>query len=49
MSKGSMKKGDQLQIVRMLNPLDLGFAQRERKVMTVLTFSNLSQVCHSLR
>lgn len=29
---------------RMLNPLDFEFGQRERKVMTMLTFSNLSQI-----
>lgn len=28
----------------MLNPLDFEFGQRERKVMTMLTFSNLSQI-----
>lgn len=32
----------------MLNPLDLGYGQTERKVMTMLPFSNLSQICHSL-
>lgn len=48
MIKGSLEGGDWLEIVRTLNPRNVGFGQRERKVMTTLTFPSLNQICHSL-